>query len=131
MSFVKKSWIALPLLTLLASCGGESGAGDGSASDEALRNEMLIGQLQGGAVNRRIEISRQEIENYLRSEAGQTQIAPEYRIAHVLIPNSPGVSAAQQEELATLLHERITESLAAAAQVAGGPVSPEVRRAGQ
>jgi ribose transport system substrate-binding protein len=32
MSSVKRSWIALPLLALLASCGGESGAG-GAAGD--------------------------------------------------------------------------------------------------
>lgn len=95
---------------------------------QALRNEMLIGQLQGGAVNRRIEISRQEIENYLRSETGMTQIAPEYRVAHVLIPNTQGVSASQQAELASLLHERIMEGadirqIAASGQVSGIPVS--------
>lgn len=94
----------------------------------ALRNEMLIGQLQGGAVNRRIEISRQEIENYLRSESGMTQIAPEYLVAHVLIPNSADVSAAQQQELASLLHERIVDGadirqIAASGRISGIAVS--------
>lgn len=95
---------------------------------EALRNEIMIGQLQGGAVNRRIEISRQEIENYLRSETGMTQIAPEYLVAHVLIPNSANVSTNLQAELAAQLHEQIEEGaniqqIAAAGSISGIPVS--------
>jgi peptidyl-prolyl cis-trans isomerase SurA len=98
---------------------------------EALRNEMLIGQLQGGSVNRRIEISRQEIENYLRSETGMTQIAPEYLVAHVLIPNSPTVSTTLQAELATILKERISEGadiqqIFSSGAVSGIPVSGSV-----
>ncbi len=76
---------------------------------EALRQEIMIGQLQGGAVNRRIEISRQEIENYLRSEAGLTQIAPEYHVAQILIPNTAGVSTAAQAELAQILFQQIKD----------------------
>ena len=94
----------------------------------ALRNQMLIDQVQNGAVNRRIEISRQEIENYLRSETGMTQIAPEYRVAHVLIPNTAGVSAAAQAELATIVYDRVKEGadirqIAAAGRISGIPVS--------
>ena len=37
MSSVKRSWIALPLLVLLDSCSGESGAGGASASGEGLQ----------------------------------------------------------------------------------------------
>jgi peptidyl-prolyl cis-trans isomerase SurA len=98
------------------------------ATRQALRNEMLIGQVQGGSVNRRIEISRQEIENYLRSESGMTQIAPEYLVAHVLIPNNADVSPQQQQELAELLHERIVDGadirqIAASGRINGIPVS--------
>lgn len=77
------------------------------ATRDALRKEIIIGQFQNGAVNRRIDISRQEVENYLRSEAGLTQIAPEYHVAHILIPNNPNSSPAQRAELAALLHEQI------------------------
>jgi peptidyl-prolyl cis-trans isomerase SurA len=95
---------------------------------ESIRREFLIGNLQNGAVNRRIEISRQEIENYLRSEAGATQIAPEYLVAHVLIPNTAGVSAAAQAELAQLLFQRIKDGasiqeIAGSGQISGIPVS--------
>lgn len=95
---------------------------------QALRNEIMIAQLQGGAVNRRIEISRQEIENYLRSEAGMMQIAPEYLVAHVLIPNNADVSPDQQRELAELLYERIKDGddirqIAASGRISGIPVN--------
>jgi peptidyl-prolyl cis-trans isomerase SurA len=75
----------------------------------ALRDQITLDQLQSGAVNRRIEISRQEIENYLRSEAGMAEIAPEYHVAHVLIPNKEGESAERHRELAALLYDRIEQ----------------------
>src|SRR5690606_23683410 len=95
---------------------------------QAIRNEMLIGELQGGAVNRRIQISRQEVENYLRSETGMTQIAPEYLVAHLLIPNSETNSTAQQAELARILHDPVMEGadirqLAASGTISGMRVS--------
>ncbi len=105
-----------------------NGQGLYESTRAALRNEILIGQLQGGAVNRRIEISRQEIENYLRSETGQTQIAPEYHVAHILIPNNANTSAPRQAELAQILADRIKEGaniveLAASGQISGIAVS--------
>src|SRR5690606_5943510 len=39
---------------------------------EQLAREITLGQFQQRAVNQRIDITRQEIENYLRSEAGQS-----------------------------------------------------------
>lgn len=95
---------------------------------EALRKEIIIANFQRGAVNRRIEISRQEVENYLRSESGMTEIAPEYRVAHILIPNTEGTSAPAREELAGLLAERIRAGenigeLIAQRQISGIPIS--------
>lgn len=95
---------------------------------EALRKEITIGQFQNGAVNRRIEISRQEVENYLRSEAGLSQIAPEYHVAHVLIPNNTRSSPNQRAELATLLYGELQKGadivqVANARQISGIEVS--------
>jgi peptidyl-prolyl cis-trans isomerase SurA len=95
---------------------------------EALRKEIIIANFQRGAVNRRIEISRQEIENYLRSETGMTEIAPEYRVAHILIPNTAGTSATTRAELADLLAQRIEDGenigqLIAPGQISGIPLS--------
>lgn len=95
---------------------------------EALRKEIIIGQFQNGAVNRRIDISRQEVENYLRSETGLSQIAPEYHVAHVLIPNNSSSSANQRAELAALLYGELEKGadivqMANARQISGIEVS--------
>lgn len=95
---------------------------------DALRKEVIIGQFQNGAVNRRIDISRQEVENYLRSEAGSSQIAPEYHVAHVLIPNNANSSPAQRAELAELLYGELEKGadivqLANARSISGIEVS--------
>jgi len=91
---------------------------------DALRKEVIIGQFQNGAVNRRIDISRQEVENYLRSETGLSQIAPEYHVAHVLIPTNASSSEAQRAELAALLHAQVEQGadivqMANARQISG------------
>ena len=88
----------------------------------AIRKELIIGQFQNGAVNRRIEISKQEIENYLRSEAGEQAIAPEYHVAHILIPGDPNDT--RHGELADLLYKQIQggadiRQLAASRQISG------------
>ena len=95
---------------------------------EALRKEIIIGQFQNGAVNRRIDITRQEVENYLRSEAGASEIAPEYHVAHILIPYTDGVSVQLQQELAEALKQRLDEGtdirqMIAARAISGIPVS--------
>jgi peptidyl-prolyl cis-trans isomerase SurA len=95
---------------------------------EALRKEIIIGQFQNGAVNRRIDISRQEVENYLRSEAGASQIAPEYHVAHILIPYNDNIGVQLQQELADGLYQRLTEGtdirqIIAARAVSGIPIS--------
>ena len=95
---------------------------------EAIRRQLVIGNFESAAVNRRIAISRQEIENYLRSEAGITTVAPEYRVAHILIPASSNSSPAQRAELARLLHRELQDgadilNLAASRQISGIEVS--------
>lgn len=77
------------------------------ATRASLRNEMIISNLQNGAVNRRINITRQEIENFLRSEQGETAIAPEFRVAHILIPSNGEAPTSRQSELAQLLYEEL------------------------
>ena len=73
---------------------------------DQLRQSIILDQLQTNVVNSRIEITRQEIENYLRSETGAQAIAPEYRVAHILIENGPDRD--RRAELADLLYKQIT-----------------------
>jgi peptidyl-prolyl cis-trans isomerase SurA len=94
---------------------------------EQLRRDIIMQQLQTGAVNNRIDISRQEVENFLRSEAGQADIAPEYRITQLMIEHANGTEDARREELANFLYEQMRqgaeiEQFIAAGQVSGIPV---------
>lgn len=95
-----------------------------------IEREMVIGQFQNRAVNSRIDISRQEVENYLRSEEGVSTIAPEYRVAHILIPSSDEVTEdSRRYELAEELKRRIEAEdadivdLAQSGQISGYRVS--------
>ena len=64
---------------------------------DTIRREMVIQRVQQGNVNQLIEITDQEVENYLATEEGQKLVQPEYRIVHALLPVSSGSSDAQVE----------------------------------
>ena len=67
-----------------------------TALKEQLTTEMIIDQVQQAQVNRRIFISDQEVENFLRSEEGQLWTSADVRLGHILLPLS---SAASQDEV--------------------------------
>lgn len=95
---------------------------------EQIRRDMMINNLQAGTINQRINITRQEIENYLRSESALTDIAPEFRVNHILIPADPLGQNQRQQELAELLYQQLEDGadimqLATSGQVLGIPVS--------
>lgn len=77
---------------------------------ERIRRELAVNEVQRGMVNRRISITDQEIDNYLRSEAGRTAMAPDYLVDQILIPvpesDSPAVRSAK-EAFARDLFERV------------------------
>jgi len=66
-----------------------------NATREQVRKEMIIQRVQSGHVNQRIEISEQEVDNYLATEEGQKLAQPEYRLVHALLPVSPQASELQ------------------------------------
>lgn len=96
---------------------------------EQLRRDIILQQLTNGAVNQRIDITRQEVENYLRSEAGQQDIAPEYRVSHILIEHvDDPQQQARRKELAQFLYQQLKsgadmQDFISAGQVSGIPVS--------
>ena len=59
-----------------------------AATREQIRREMLIQRVQQGNVNQRVQITDQEIKNFLASEEGQNLTAAEYRVLHTLIATS-------------------------------------------
>ncbi len=69
------------------------------AAREKIRRELILNQVQQGAVGARIKISEQEIRNYLASDEGKQQTATAYKVAHILIPIPADSTSDQLEEI--------------------------------
>jgi peptidyl-prolyl cis-trans isomerase SurA len=74
------------------------------AMREQVRREVTISQVQQGVMSSRIEISDQEMKNFLASELGEAIVADEYRIAHILLTipedaNAKEISAVRTQAL--------------------------------
>ncbi|HIE49964.1 MAG TPA: molecular chaperone SurA [Gammaproteobacteria bacterium] len=50
-----------------------------------VRKEMIIQRVQRGKVGGRVEISEQELENFINSEEGRTKLAEQYNVQQILI----------------------------------------------
>ncbi|MBD9680396.1 peptidylprolyl isomerase [Pseudomonas sp. PDM18] len=62
---------------------------DGLSYDEAreqVRREMIISRVRQRRVAERIQVSEQEVQNFLSSDLGKIQLSEEYRLANILIP---------------------------------------------
>jgi len=64
---------------------------------DQIRRELMIGRVQKGVMRNRIEISEQEILNFLESEVGTGITADEYRLGHILL-STPEKATAKQIE---------------------------------
>ena len=73
----------LSLTEFRAAITGQGGSYD-MMRQQVLR-EMIIQRVQSGNVNRRIQITDQEITNFLETDDGQRMIQPEYRIIQGLL----------------------------------------------
>jgi peptidyl-prolyl cis-trans isomerase SurA len=65
---------------------------------EQIRREMVLQRVQSGNVNQRIQISPQEVANFLATEEGQKLAQPQYRLLHALLSVPNDASQAEQEE---------------------------------
>ncbi|MGB1343027.1 MAG: peptidylprolyl isomerase [Pseudomonadales bacterium] len=66
----------------------EALAGDGISYEgmrQQIEREIMIGRVQQGVMNSRIEISEQAITDFLDSDAGRELTADEYRVGHILL----------------------------------------------
>lgn len=52
---------------------------------EQIRRELMTNQLRTHRMQDRIRITDQDVDNFLRSPAGQAELATEYRLGHILI----------------------------------------------
>ena len=65
------------------------------AMREEIRREMMIQRVQQGNVSRNIEISEQEVDNFLSTEAGAEMTQPEFRVVQALVEVSKKDSKAE------------------------------------
>jgi len=65
------------------------------AMRENVRKEFIIQRVQQGNVNQRVEISDQEVENFLESEEGKRLTAEEFHLIHALLPVSASPGSAE------------------------------------
>ena len=59
---------------------------------QTIRKELIIQRVQRGKVGSRVDISEQEIENFINSEEGRTELAEQYDVQHILISVKGGLS---------------------------------------
>ena len=64
---------------------------------EQFSQDMIIGRVQQGMVKRRIEISDQEVENFLNSEEGQQMTSPDLNVGHILLRLASSASPVELE----------------------------------
>lgn len=74
---------------------------------EQLRREMLIKRVQQGMVSERVQITDQEVENFLNSAEGQQITAPQFHVQHALLPIGEGDDAAAVQHFAEQLTARL------------------------
>jgi len=65
-------------------------------AQEQIRQEMTISRVRQYRVAERIQVTDQEVQNFLASDLGKMQLAEEYNLANILIPVPDG---ANNEEL--------------------------------
>jgi len=59
---------------------------------DQVRKELIIQRVQRGKVGANIEISEQEIENFLNSEEGRSRLAEQYNVQQILLSLSSSAS---------------------------------------
>ena len=60
---------------------------------EQVRREMIISRVRQRRVAERIQVSEQEVKNFLASDLGKMQLSEEFRLANILIPTPESASS--------------------------------------
>ena len=71
-------------------------ARDGLSFDDArdqVKREMVISRVRQRRVAERIQVSEQEVKNFLASDLGKAQLSEEFRLANILIPTPESASS--------------------------------------
>ncbi len=65
------------------------------AMRDQIRREMIIQRVQAGNVNQRIQITDQEVGNFMGTQEGQSLTQPQYHALHALLALKPDSSASE------------------------------------
>lgn len=65
---------------------------------QQIREELIIRQVVQGGVNSRIQITDQQINNFLRSKEGEFWKSPQYQLGHILITTGSNASVEEVAE---------------------------------
>ncbi len=90
-------------------------ARDGLSYDDArdqVRREMVISRVRQRRVAERIQVTDQEVQNFLASDMGKIQLSEEFRLANILIPVPEGSSPSTiqaAERQAQELHQQLQQ----------------------
>lgn len=77
---------------------------------EQIRREMIISRVRQRRVAERIQVSDQEVENFLNSESGKMQLSVEYRLANILI-RVPDAASAEEIQAADRRAQELYQQL--------------------
>lgn len=95
---------------------------DYAQAREQIRRELLVSQVQQANVNRRIQVSEQEIRNFLNSGAAQQQHQAEFLLSNILVA-LPSQSSPEMIREAERKAQEIYDALIAGAEFADTAVS--------
>jgi peptidyl-prolyl cis-trans isomerase SurA len=79
---------------------------------EQIRREMIISRVRQRRVAERIQVSDQEVANFLTSESGKLQLSVEYHLANIQVRVPDGASAEQlktAEQRAKALYQQLQD----------------------
>ena len=66
---------------------------------DTIKKELIIQRVQRGRVGGKVDISEQEIENFINSEEGKSQLAEQYNVQHILLSVKSGLTEQQIAEI--------------------------------
>ncbi|MFZ2289020.1 MAG: peptidylprolyl isomerase [Halopseudomonas yangmingensis] len=92
-------------------------AADGISFEQAreqIRREMIINQVRQRRVGDRIQITDQEVRNFLASELGRNQTAADFRLAMIVVPLADSASDSEVQQAATHIEAIHSELLSGA-----------------
>ena len=75
---------------------------------DTIKKELIIQRVQRGRVGGKVDISEQEIENFINSEEGKSQLAEQYNVQHILLSVKSGSTEQQIEKIRNEVNNLIT-----------------------